>query len=203
MAFQPAPLVCQVNVRADLFTEKIENVLNFVLAANTLYTAQDVQDIAELTLAAWAANMCPVAGGNYVLREVTATALDSVGSPTFTAIPLNPIAGGAAGETLAGSQALVITHKTGLSGRSFRGRTYLAGLTESQVNGNFITAATETAISAAWAATFDAWTNAGHELCVVSRWSNKVLRTIATHAVVTATGITNTRVDTQRRRLPR
>lgn len=203
MAFQPVPNVCQVNVRASLLGEQVENVLNFSNPGEAPWTAAGVETLANTVLSAWITNLLPVLGGNYTLREVVATSLEAANAPTFTATPITPPSGGAAGEALPGNVAVVITHKTGISGRSARGRTYLCGITEPQASGNSLTTAAQTAINDAWFNFWDGLRSADNFLLVVQRWSAGVLLPAGFGRVVTSSALRDGVFDSQRRRLPR
>lgn len=202
MAFQAVPNVCRVNVRATLLGEQMENVFHLVKTTPSPFTAAEVLQVADTTLAAWAANMLPNLGGNYVFREVVTAALDSDGAPTATSVPGTPPSGGAAGEALPAQNALVITHRTGLTGRSFRGRTYIGGLTESQTSGNNVTAAAGDAIADAFALVKGAWVTEGWDLVVVSRYANKVARPTGIFTRVLASVIRDYQMDRRSSRMP-
>lgn len=99
-------------------------------------------------------------------RDLT-TAAGAVAEVNFP-----PLSGGDAGASSSpGNVAFCVSHKTGLAGRSFRGRTYLAGITETATQGNVLAPASVNNIVAAFDALDGVITAAGGTWGVVSRYS--------------------------------
>lgn len=98
--------------------------------------------------------------------------------------------------------AFVITMRTVQRGRSFRGRVYQSGLAEAHVLGNLVTTTYANAILNWWDNTITFATPADAALAVVSRYSNNAPRPSGIATPVISMDM-NTRVDTQRRRMPR
>lgn len=203
MPFQPVPNVVQVNVRANLLGEPVENVLNFVTIPASAPTLAEVEDIVDRVVDAWIDNILPVVGGNYTLTSVLGTAIHDFGGAVYESTAGMPVDGAQSGEALPGQNAVVITHRTGFSGRNFRGRTYLCGFVESQVSGNFLTSGAQSAVSAAWAGFLADALGSEWNLVVVSRWFEGVLRDEGLATVVSSSVLRNGRLDSQRRRMPR
>lgn len=112
-----------------------------------------------------------------------------------------PISGNhAAAASTPGNAALVVTFRTGLAGRSFRGRNYIGGLPLVMDDPNHFTDAFAAALQAAYATLPTVLDTLTLTHVVASRWINGVLRT--TGAATPVTGYTvNDQVDSQRRRL--
>lgn len=111
-------------------------------------------------------------------------------------------AGLVAGDAMPNNVALVFSLRTGFVGRSFRGRFYIPGLAESAVSGNNIVSGTLTYAQQVGTALVTLFAAGGLTVVVASYVANGVQRTTAV-ATPVQTVLINTRVDTQRRRLPR
>lgn len=113
-----------------------------------------------------------------------------------------PKTGALTGASMPNNVACVVTKRTPLRGRSFRGRIYMPGLTEDNVTANAIAGSLVTAYISFWNACLSFPLTADEALlCVVSRQSNNAPRTTGLATVVThftCDGI----IDSQRRRLP-
>lgn len=101
-----------------------------------------------------------------------------------------------------GSVALVVSLRTGITGRSARGRLYLAGLSESDITGNIYNDTQRVAIQDAFTSLVDRsyGTPPLGGLCVVSFWDDGVQRTEGRPLAYTSC-IVNAGLDSQRRRL--
>lgn len=112
--------------------------------------------------------------------------------------------GAIAADPLPNSVAIVISVQTAQRGRSYRGRIYICGLVETQVSGNYIDASLATALDTYYTQLV-AYTPGGssvaYELGVLSYYSGGAVRAVPIFTPATAVNI-ETRVDTQRRRLP-
>lgn len=115
-----------------------------------------------------------------------------------------PIVGTNAGAAAPASISCVVKHATGFSGRSYMGRTFMTGLTETQINGNFI----ESTTTAAYTTFFDALRTAVQddtefEFVVASFFGDGEPRLEAITTPVTASFARNLRVKTKKSRLPK
>lgn len=114
--------------------------------------------------------------------------------------------GDESGQTPAGITK-AFTARTGLAGKSQRGRTFIVGIGQDALNSddkNFINVTT----ADDWVAWFNALiaavhsANAAWTLCVLSTWHNKVQRDEGVTTPITSYGYANLGVDYQRRRAP-
>lgn len=112
-----------------------------------------------------------------------------------------PIAGTQVSPLMPANVTIAVSLRTGLAGRSFRGRHYWTGLSEGQVAGDFITTGVNTGILAAINALRVALQAADFTWCIVSRTANGVPRTTGVATAITTVFTVDTRVDTMRRRL--
>jgi len=112
-----------------------------------------------------------------------------------------PIQGFVTGPAVPNNVALVVSHKTAKTGRSFMGRTYLAGADIASLTDNSIGAARAANIVAQFNTLITALGTINAELVVASFVSGGVPRAMGVATPVDSTAM-NLRVDTQRRRLP-
>lgn len=113
-----------------------------------------------------------------------------------------PIVGQINQGVLPANVTLAVSFRTPFAGRSFRGRSYWIGLAEGDVSGDFVSPGRGDGIVNACNALKDVVAPAvGAELVVVSKVANGQPRTVGVATPVTSIGLTDFRVDTQRRRL--
>lgn len=145
---------------------------------------------------------------NSHLTAVLARALDAEGAPEGTPTVPIPTTGGADGTTqLQNGLTFTITHRTGLAGRSFRGRTYVPCLSTNsvfEVGANAIKPAYAADLVEAFRGLRDTIT--GHDatwfLAVVSRYHNGAARAAGISTPVVDFGYSDIYLDFQRRRAP-
>lgn len=202
MAFQPVPDVIRTELRASLRGVPVENVLDFVMQPPANPSAADVTNCVNAVAAAWIQHVLPVVGSGYVLNSVYGVDLSVEGGEAFEQF-MNPVEPGLlTSETLPNNSALCYTKRTTRAGRSYRGRLYLAGLTEAQVNGNFLAAGIAAVIGNIMNFVASDMETSGFDLVVVSRRNQKVLRPFGVYTRVDSFGLRNERLDSQRGRLP-
>lgn len=103
---------------------------------------------------------------------------------------------------LPAQNTIAISLRTGLSGRSRRGRTYHVGLTEEQVVGSRVVLATATGLAAAYTALIAAVDGDDWQWVVASYVSNGAPRATALLTPITACILTDTIVDSMDTRKP-
>ncbi len=110
------------------------------------------------------------------------------------------LVGGGSGTAAAANAAFVASLRTAHTGRSFRGRTYVGGMSTSQfTDAQHVGAGYAAAVNNAFTHLLAAAITAGYKLCVLSRYLNKVLRAVGLLTEIISI-ITDTKVDSQRRR---
>jgi hypothetical protein len=144
--------------------------------------------------------MMPVIGSGTTLTSAQARDISVENGAYADYVPTSAVVGGNTSENLPNNVALVATHRTGLVGRSFRGRTYVGGFTESQSLGNVVNPSSFTAIQSAWngfvtdmMATIGTWV-------VISRFHNGAPRTTGVSQTIISSDFRDSVWDTQRRR---
>jgi hypothetical protein len=199
MTFVPAPGILQVNQRATLYGQQIENVHYFELGfppdpAGVQQAADDARDN-------WVTHMMPVLTEDYIYREAYVTDLTTQTSPAATAVPISLTTGAGQSDAAPGSVTLCLSLRTSGRGRSSRGRQYISGLSE----GSIIDNAWDSTKAAEVVTAFQAYQNsmnlAGYNLVVLSRISEGNPRDLALAQAVTGILTTDLFIDSQRRRL--
>lgn len=175
-------------------------VVNRVFVTQTTPVSSGDLDDAIVEALAFFNNVKAVYHPSYTLNNITATDV-SVANGTQTVLPLTSSnVGTGTGAAAAANAALCISLRTNFTGRSFRGRFYVGGLT----NGNLINAQTfDTAAAASVGGIFmdfiDALTAINKTLVVVSNYASGVVRVVALATEIISI-IVNTTIDSQRRR---
>lgn len=210
MSFIPAPVgTTRAVFRGSLDGQEVVNVMYFANIGTGPPDVTGANGLMESYADAWL--QAPATGqlnAAYTLLDVTVTDVEAAGGPTATSTSA-PVSGGSTGVHTANQSALVVSWRTGLAGRSNRGRTYLGGLdNDILADANHVTSAFATAVTAGannFIVAVQAW---GWELSVASYYSGvdgngrPVPRAEAVITPVTF-AIVNTRLDSQRRRMPR
>lgn len=201
MPFTPVPDTIQMELRHLLDGQMVENTLYF-RNNNGAWGDQEAATFAQ-TIGAWyAGGPLDQLSQDLTLREVYITDLSSVSGFTVTVPLVPPTPGGVAEESMSNNVAVCVSFRTAFRGRSFRGRNYLAGIPIGAVLHNTLTTGFVNAINDAYGDLQSIVNAVGVEWVVVSRYSGGVLRPTGIATPVQAAFLTDTTVDSQRRRLP-
>ena len=201
MPFIPVPGVIQAELVYAWDGQVVENVLHYTVDAEVDVAAQ--QGLGGALVDWFDTLLQPLVPSTLILNEVRLSNLSSEFAPGASWTGGLPLPGTLAGGlSLPNNVALTMTKRTDMRGRSFRGRIYHPGLSESQVTGNAIVSGTLVSLLAAYNAmkTLTAG-SLNYQLVVVSRFQGGEPRAegIATEVTtITSDGI----IDSQRRRLP-
>jgi malonyl CoA-acyl carrier protein transacylase len=96
----------------------------------------------------------------------------------------------------------VFSLKTGLAGRSYRGRLYIGGFSEQQTDGNFLLSSVLNALRDGLISVIDGINNANRQVVVVSRYNERQARQTAVTTPVQSVQVRTFRLASQRKRLP-
>ena len=149
------------------------NVLHFSKGGTTVIDQTRAESIGSAIKTAYTANLAVLQAPNVALASVSTRDLSAPNLPEFT--DTGALVGGsdATGQPLPPQTAFCLTFRTAKSGKSFRGRIYLGGFTETNNDG---TGAASAAVSTGCLGFLDdvmtAMGNLGHELQVASRPAN-------------------------------
>lgn len=199
MTFVPVPNTALVEVKHFYGSEIVENTLWFENIVDP--TEGMLTTLAENVATNWAINQLVYASTGVGMYQVSATSMTSNTSPSvdFTVSPIE--FGLIDSPVVPSSVTWTITFRTGNRGRSFRGRNYFIGLTESQVSGNGITSTLANNIISAYETFMAAVSTDGWQHVVASRFSGGAPRTTGVTTPVTSYGYFDLYVDSMRRRL--
>lgn len=200
LPFQPVPLAAEVQVRSNLNGQEVENTFNFT---STFGWGQDELDALTAAVDAWVgASYLPNLASALIYGQTYARGLRE--PIEFESSNTASAGAGSGGTTTApNNQAWAISRRTGRTGRSARGRIFLAGIPDNdKLDDNHIKLATvegwQTIMAALDAAAFAAgWTEV-----IVSRVQAGVRLATALTYPVTEWVVVDNVLDSQRRRLP-
>ena len=188
-------------------SQRAENVYYIRKTGGGAYTAAQITPAADVFYF-WELNTARLQRHNSVsLVMIRATAMDGPGSPAFEYA--TPLAGTAGGIVLPAVASVAIKHASGLSGRSFRGRSYWIGLSTSHLsNADTIIQGSANTFAAIYNTLRTSLATAGHQLCVASLYSGVTIVNGYKRAVPRAQGVLTpissstcgTGIDTQRHR---
>lgn len=200
MAFIPVPYCQQVELLYSYSGQMCETVLHY-------HTPASATPAEQLTAAAafvswYNTNLKPLHHSIISLVGIKITDLSTDSAPVLDYSTGLPLAGAGGADALPNSIALVITKRTALRGRSYRGRIYHMGIGESNCASNQIVGAHVTALLAAYNAALTITVGGTTwKMGVLSRQHNNIvlLEGVITDVVsLSSDGF----VDSQRRRLP-
>jgi len=144
-------------------------------------------------------SFAPLVSSTITFDEIVATDISVANGLQGSIVPATAT-GGAGGTPAAANAALVVSQRSNLSGRSFRGRTYIGGLTQTvQVTSHEVTTTYAAAVISGWQDLITALQAAGYILSILSKFSNLVARAAGVMTEIVGL-IVNTTIDLQRRR---
>lgn len=198
MAFIPIPNTIKLTFEYTIGGKPVVNVSFFEKAsAVTLTDLQDITDIADAWDVAFNADFRSV---GMLLERFTATDETEQDGLAFIKTLTTPRAGTAGGALNPNNVAACLSLRTGLRGRSFRGRQYIGGQLETNnigdvINPDYIADALDV-----FGELQDAMLTGGFTWVVASRYSGGAPRITGVTTPITEIRM-NDRIDTQRRRL--
>lgn len=200
MAYIRLPLGIKVALEYEVFGKVVVNVYH-VTTSDPILTVK-LFDIADVFEAWWDNTLSAEFSNDIGLNAITAHNLDVPNGEKVT-LPVSPaIVGGSVNEAVSNNVAIVTSFRTALTGRSFRGRAYHAGLAESMVTDNVIDPAKTARMVDAYVDLIDRLAVENLLFVVASFQSGGTPRGTGLATPVSSI-IVNARVDTQRRRLPK
>lgn len=149
----------------------------------------------------WSSDLSAFVSSNCDLDHIKLTDLSSQSGPVYQNAPLTVPSGTLSGNVLPAQTAIVTTRNTALRGRSYRGRSYLAGrvFTDQQTVTHW-TSAVAAAIQASYENGNAAALLAGWTEVIASRQLNSVRRTTGVSQPITGY-VTKTKIGTIKNRL--
>jgi len=198
MAFQAVPDGVEVVFEATQNGVPVVNVYNVKMTDP--HTEENINSVIDVFDTWWHEEMQSALHNSYVLQSIKATSLELSTGPQVIRSFSTDNQGAITSAPAAGNAAAVISWRTASIGRSFRGRTYIGGLSAASfLNAQFLATADQGFILAAAATLIDALETAGYALCVLSRIAAGVLRVTGLLTEIISV-IVDQKTDSQRRR---
>jgi len=199
MAFIPATNIVKVVVEGLLDGQQLANIFHVDVGAAVTTVIMDA--ILDEFVDWLTDELLPNLSQDYEVTAVTARDLTTI-TGSLIERPLDPfLAGGQAAGSLPNNVALCGTWFTSLAGRSYRGRTYIAGVDETNVTLSRILSGTAAAFATVLVELVNMIGAIGYDLVVTSFQTANAPRVSAVSTPIIAAGV-NTVTDSQRRRLP-
>lgn len=206
MPYVPAANVAGVQLIMSYGGQTIEN--NFYFHHNTQPTASDLEDLVGL-MEQWRVDHMrqftnvTLAFQKWIASDLTVQ--NGVGIEVPILVSQNGL--DSSGHATPGNVAVCVKLSTGLRGRSYRGRVYLAGITSSQVIDGFVGSAFITAAQTAFDNLISTLGAAGWTMSIVSRYhgvdaNGKPIPRAAAVVTPVLNATVDNKSDSQRRRLP-
>lgn len=201
MATVYAPNVAEVLMNFTYQGEPAQNTLYFLNVLEP--TETNLADLAQALYGVWETVAAPFCPSSVTLNNIEANSLDQAEAPTFTYTPPTAKSGEDILPAASNNVTIAVSFRTGLGGRSRRGRNYWVGLLEANVNNNRLDSSVRTAILGYYSGMIgDEAVAPGWRWGVYSRFSNKTPRLTGLFTPITSVVFTNDVVDSQRNRLP-
>lgn len=199
MAFIRLPGGFRIALEYQIFGKIVVNVYHGT--TTDPITSIKLFSIADLFEAWFDTSLASAVSADIKLAQITVLNLDEENGEKVTnvLVPANP--GTRAGAAMPNNVALVASFATAKTGRSFRGRSYIAGLSEDDVGGVGVDTVFAAGIVTAFLALITDMAVDDEQLVVASFQSGGVPREVGVATPVDSVSC-NLRVDTQRRRLP-
>lgn len=199
--FVPFVNGCQVEMLYTQDGQHVENTYHFALGS--ALTAAKADAIGDYMVNTWeTTNMRPLRHTSVSWVGIRIRDLTAVDAPIYTPTPSGGFNGSLAGAAPPNNVTVSVKKNTARGGRSYRGRIYHIGLSETQITSNTLNAGVTGLLVAGYNVLLSsAAQSAVGVLCVPSRMQNKVWLTEGVETPITGFTI-DTTVDSQRRRLP-
>lgn len=202
MPFVPAPEIIQVEMVYSCFGQICENVFHVQKAGGV--TPSDLSAAQVVFLNWWTANMRATYHSGLSLTLIRARDMTTqTGLATELGVSTSNTGTITGFPALPNNVALAVKWTTGLSGRSYRGRTFHFAFSTNQLSStdpDVVTATYAQALVTAYTALHTTCLTNTIPLVVLSKFANKVARNTAVATPILAVQV-NTAIDSQRRRL--
>jgi len=199
MAFIPAVNTVKIALEYTVAGKVVVNI--FYLRKSNPIIVIDLTNIAAALKSWWSTYMKPFMSSELSLTTITLQDITIQNGARLVSPVIPPEVGSTMVNAVPNNVSLVTTFKSGLSGRSLNGRAYNVGMTEADVSFSNATLIFAAGMAGAWTNMNSYVVPLGFEHVIVSFEGGGLPRPTGLISKV-ATYLSNTRVDTQRRRLP-
>ena len=207
MPFVPVPNTIEVESRYIWSGQQVETTSYFEKADG--WTLSDISDWLDQMNVIIQEELLPLLSTAIQFVELVARLLDTASSIGFS-LPISPaVSGGEDFPAVPNNSTYTISFKTGLTGRSFRGRNYVPGIPDNKRIENTIDSAFRTGLLAFYSTLRTAASENSTPMVVVSRYSGvdpdtgkPIPRVTGVTTNVASISTADLVLDSQRRRLP-
>lgn len=200
MAFIPVPNVAQAELTYVWDGQTVQNVLHYSKASP--WSVTHLQELGQSLQEEWSASIRSLQPTTLSLVEIRCLDLSAANAEYFNYTGGLPLAGTNASPSMPNNCALVLTKRTAMRGRSFRGRIYHPGLIDAYVTASRVNNDAVNGLVTAYTNLLGLQLLLDEALMVVvSRYNGGAPRAEGIASLVshlTSDGV----VDSQRRRLP-
>lgn len=200
MPIPPTPDVALVELRYTYQGQRVENTLYF--RHQTGINVTDMEGLAGAIAANYIALVKPSVPSTLLLREIYVVDLSDSTAPAVTYTTDLPVAGDDGAAAMPNNVTICVSFRTLGRGRSSRGRNYLLGITENEVNDNIVSEVAWLPWFALYQELLDFGGVGPWVWGVLSTVSGGVPRTTGFFQDIIAYTVVDNVVDSQRRRLP-
>lgn len=201
MEFIPVPYGMMGEMRYTQDQQKVENVFWFK-APEPQPSPSNLAAVGAILFNWWDDHLKTIQASACTLREIYVTDQSNQFGGMYTYSTNLPAAAASVQPPAPNSVTLCISLRTQQRGRSFRGRSYVIGLTNNIIVNSHVTPQG----TSAWLNAYDALIaesgTAGYQLCICSRFTNKLPRAEGVLTEVVDAVLVDDTVDTQKGRLP-
>jgi len=199
MADKAVPLTMEVNVRFLLFGQLVENLYH--VRNEDGVDAQVLSDCRDAFIQ-WVPNsFMPNVSHDLIWQGLEVKNLNILNGSILSYTAPSPVPGGANSASEPGNVSFCVSKRTGQSGRSFRGRTYVAGVPVVFRTGNSVDGNWASDVLASLNELITILNTFNQVLVVVSKIADKVERLIPITTQVINFTYADLNIDSQRRRL--
>lgn len=197
MAFQPAPHVVEVTLNASQTGVPVVNRFN--VDVGHAVTHSDLTGVFAVFDAWITSDLAPSQVNQLSYDTIVVKDMSVANGEELTFVPTTTN-GSITTAPLPNSTAMVASLRTSLTGKNFRGRSYLGGLPQLALqDATHVKVAYAESYLTLYENLIAALVTAGYKLAIVSRYLNKAARVVALVTEVVSV-IVNTKMDNQRRR---
>ena len=198
MPFIPIPNTAMHTVNYTWLGQLVQNVFHVRYAGPPDST--DIGVANDVIANWWNTEIEPNVSNQVEARSIIGTSQHVANGPQFTTAFAPGSVGQLTSPSMPSGTTVAVSWRTGLSGRSFRGRTYHVGLVEGQIVGNEIDGATHSLLIGNYAQLLTDLLTSDLVLVVASRYTNNAPRVTGVATVINSV-LLDTFIDSQRRRL--
>jgi len=203
MAFIPVPNCCEVFVEHQFNGKPNVGWVLHYESDIVPWTPLLMSDLAAQLKAWWDVHMQPLVSTATILTRIRLRELTTQSGLILDYTAGLPLTGSRAGDAAPANVAFVLKKNSGFSGRSFRGRIYQMGFTESDMSTNFISSTLANDYVDAWTeALLLVGTEAEYGMVIASKYSGGAPRGTGVKTDVSNITYSDLIVDTRRDRLP-